>query len=292
MLRAVSNKISVQVITPAILYLCYGLLIMSPWLPSVYAQRKKQTAYVEIQQPFYFVDSFQKPGVVKRVVNRKPSDFFKRPSSGSISSIALWRGVLYFCSLNESKIYQRVRGRERVIFEHKTSIRDIAFDQNGILHFSEASFAKGEGKIYKLIFSKTNRSELLYRVPLKVVDGFWGGDFNFDMQDNLYLSSGYHTPAFIYKVRYKREGKSDSPQNVFTLENVDRVYKDIRGAIEGIAIEPTILQDYIYYTDCNQTIYRLNIRDSSRSVAFSFYEKDSKSRKRRLSDIAFNIRRK
>ena len=296
MLRIKYKNISMQFIALVVLCLWHGLM-MYPWIPSTYAQRKQQTAYAQRQQPYYIVDAYQIPGVVYRIVNRKPNDFFRR-RSGSISSIALWRGQLYFCSANESRIYQRMGQKERAIFEHTTYVRDVAFHPNGNLYFSEASGGGDDGKIYKLIFSKTNKPELSYRIPLKTVDGFWAGDFTFDSHGNLYLSSGNHTPAFIYRVPNQKAGKSesDSPKKVYTVEKVARVHKDIRGAIKGIAIEPNIqpniqpniLQDFIYYADWRQNIYKLSIGNLRRIVEFS--GNIAQSDKPHLSDIAFDMR--
>lgn len=287
MLRIKSINISMRFITLAVLCLCYGLMMYLSLSPAY--------AVPPSQQPYYVVDAYQTPGVVYKIENRRPGVFFRR-RLGSISSIALWRGQLYFCSANDKRIYQKRTGQqqERVVFEHRTYIRDLAVDPNGNLYFSEASGAKGNGRIYKLSprvnelrpdrrFSISSDSRMNpVQVRLSTVDGFWAGDFTFDAQSNLYLSSGNRTPASIYRVLRVTEGRYGSPER--------RIYRDSRGAIKGIAmpnIQSNTRQDFIYYADWKQTIYKLNIRNSRRIRAFS--GSIARSRNPHLSDIAFDI---
>lgn len=292
MLRIKSKKISMQFIALVVLCLFAGLTI-SLWLNPTHAQPQRQSAPAPSQPPYYAVDSFQKPGVVYRIVSGKPSIFFRR-RSGSISSIALWEGQLYFCSANDRRIYQRMGQRERVVFEHRTYIRDVAVDPSGNLYFSEASGAKSDGRIYKLSPGvneprpKGFSPRTLYTVELKTVDKFWAGDFTFDAQGKLYLSSGNHIPASIYRVPRNPNGVYGRPQSV---------YQDSRGAIKGIAIEPNVIDpnnpDFICYADWGRSIFRLRIDNLRRSVAFSgsfsVSGKVVKSRNQHLSDIAFDI---
>jgi len=200
MLRIKHKNISMQFVTLAVLCMCFGLVI-SLLLTSTHAAQPPQ-------QPYYVVDAYQTPGVVFRIVDREPGDSFRR-RSGNISSIAFCNGELYFCSANDRRIYQIIEERERVVFEHKTYIRDIAVDPSGNFYFSAASGAGSDGAIYELRpranelgsaqrFSISRRRPI--QVYLKTVDGFWAGDFTFDAQGNLYLSTGNRTPAFIYKV--------------------------------------------------------------------------------------------
>ena len=283
MLRIKSEKISVQFITLAVLCLCYGLMIYLS-LPPAYAALSPQPP----QPPYYIVDADQTPCIVYRIVNRKPSIFFKR-RSGTISSIAFWRGQLYFCPANDKRIYvKKPNEPERIVFIHNTYVRDVAIDPSGSLYFTEANGAKSDGRIYKLTppvdklgskgFSRQSRQPF-YTVQLKTVDGFWAGDFTFDAQRNLYLSSGNRTPASIYRVLRVREGQYGSPER--------RIYKDSRGSIKGIAIDPRN-SNFIYYANWGRTIYRLNIDNSRRSVAFS--GNVAKSRNPHLSDVALDIR--
>lgn len=275
MLRIKSKNISMQFIKLATLFLCHGLM-MSFWTSPAYAG----------EPPYYAVDAYQTPGAVYRIEDREPSVFFRR-RSGSISSIAICQGRLYFCSANDRRIYQIIEQRERVIFEHRTYIKDVAVDPNGNLYLSEASGARGDGRIYKIererIGEFSRRPILFHTVLLRDVDRFWAGDFTFDAPGNLYLSSGNHIPAFIYRVPKDPNGVYGRPQ---------KIYRDNRGAIKGIAMGPSIRpnmpQDFIYYADWRRVVYRLNIRNLGRSIAFS--GNVAKSRNPHLSDIAFDTR--
>ena len=114
---------------------------------------------------------------------------------------------LYYVNANDNKIFRVLWLRdhwstEEVVYEHTTYVRDIAFGPEPVagtpmpkprlaLFFSEATGAGG-GKIY---YIRNNRPVLYYRVTVP-----WAGDFAFDEEGNLYLSSGNHVPAKIYKV--------------------------------------------------------------------------------------------
>jgi len=282
MLRIKHKNISMQFVTLVVLCMCFGL-VMSLLLTSTHAAQPPP-------QPYYAVDAYQTPGVVYRIESRrrKPDVFFRR-RLGTIYSIALWEEQLYFCSANDRRIYlKKPNEPERIVFTHNTYIRDIAVDSSGNLYFTEASGAKGDGRIYKLSPGvneprpKGFSPRPLYTVELKTVDKFWAGDFTFDAQGKLYLSSGNHIPAFIYRVTRNPNGVYGRPQ---------RVYTDSRGAIKGIAmpnIQSNTRQDFIYYADWKQTIYKLNIDNSRRSRAFS--GSLARSRNQHLSDIAFDLK--
>lgn len=282
MLRIKHKDIFMQFIALVVLCLFAGLT-MSLWLNPACAAPPPQ-------QPYYVVDAYQTPCVVYRIVNSKPSIFFRR-RSGNISSIALWRGQLYFCSANARRIFvKRHRESERVVFTHNTYVRDVAVDPNGNLYFSEASGARGDGRIYKLRprvnelrpdrrFSISSDSQSRsVQVRLSTVDGFWAGDFTFDARGDLYLSTGNRTPAFIYRLPRDPNGVHARPQ---------KVYRDTKGAIKGLAIDPRN-SDFIYYADWGRIVYGLNIRSFRRNVTFS--GNVAKSRIPHLSDVALDIR--
>lgn len=275
MLRIKHKDMFMQFIALVVLCLFAGLT-MSLWLNPACAAPPPQ-------QPYYVVDAYQTPGVVYRIVKRTPRPFFER-QSGNISSIALWRGQLYFCSANDKRIYQKRTGQqqERVVFEHRTYIRDVAVDPNGNLYFSEASGARGNGRIYKIereqIGDSSARPILYHTVLLRDVDGFWAGDFTFDSQGNIYLSTGNRSPAFIYKIPKEEGGQYGSPQ---------KRYRDTKGAIKGIIVDPRN-SDFIYYADWGRTVYGLNIRSLRRNVTFS--GNVAGSRNPHLSDVALDIR--
>lgn len=171
---------------------------------------------------------------------------------------------------------------------HNTYVRDVAVDPSGSLYFTEANGAKGDGRIYKLTppvdkigskgFSRQSRQPF-YTVHLKTIGGFYAGDFTFDAQGNLFLTTGNRIPAFIYKIPKENGGQYGSPR---------RIYRDSRGAIKGIAIDPRN-SNFIYYADWGRTIYRLNIDNSRRSREFSGNVAGSLNP--HLSDVAFDIRK-
>jgi sugar lactone lactonase YvrE len=236
------------------------------------------------RQHYFVVDAYQMPGTVFRIQNREPSVFFRR-QSGGISSIALWRGQLFFCSGNDRRIYLKMGQLERIVFEHNEYVRDIAVDKNGYLYFSEASGARSDGRIYRLTPHVNNlgsqsfslqSTQPFYTVRLNTVDGFWSGDFTFDARDNLYQSSGNRIPAYLYRVS-NQGGQYGSPQ---------RLYRDTKGAIKGIAIDPRN-PNFAYYADWKQTIYGLSISSLRRNVIFS--QNIARTRSPHLSDVAFDI---
>jgi hypothetical protein len=107
--------------------------------------------------------------------------------------------------------------------------------------FSESSGAGGDGRILRL---RDRRAEPWRTVRLADVEGFWAGDFAFDPDGFLWLSSGNRAPANLYKV----EG-----------DRVLRVFSSPR-PIKGFAF---IDRDTLVYADWRQRLYRLSLRDLS-----------------------------
>lgn len=296
MLRIKNSNILMVFASLSVLYL-WLCLMMFLWFVPTHAQPMKMSASSIWQPPFYVVDAEEIPGTVYRIQNEKPNVFFRR-QSGSISSISMWGGQLFFCSRKDNKIYRRMGQRERVVFENRGYIRDIAVDSNGNLNFSEANCDKSDGRIFKLTppidelrpeqkFS-ISKKEKPINILLKTVDGFWDGCFTFDSQSNLYLSTGDRIPASIYKADKLRVSQYNTPKNI---------YKNTRGVIKGIAIEPNIKDpnnpDYIFYADWGRSIFRMKMDNLKRSVVFSgrfsFSKKEVKSNNHRLSDVAFDM---
>jgi hypothetical protein len=141
-------------------------------------------------------------------------------------------------------------GREEIVYEHDTFVRDIAFvaEANDVaLFFSEASGAGANGKIYKLV---QGDPVLYYEVVLEEVGGFWAGDFAFDDQQTLYLSSGNRVPASIYKVT--ADGR------------VTEIFRDAEGPIAGLTYVPGAL----YYANWRTQIYHLDLSTGERTVVY------------------------
>ena len=82
---------------------------------------------------------------------------------------------LYFVNANENKIFVKdlsiSASPEGVLYTHTTYVRDIAFNNEGALFFSEATGAAHNGKIWRLEDDGT--ISLYYTVSLPTVDGFW-----------------------------------------------------------------------------------------------------------------------
>lgn len=199
----------------------------------------------------YYTDAKESPGSVYHAGTPRPH-YTRR--SGNIYSFAFHPGVpekLYFVNANENKIYLTALtgtgySAEQVVYTHNTYVRDIAFalDDAGDLHlyFSEATGAGANGRIYRLEGNGT--ATPFYEVRLSDVGGSWAGDFAFDTEGNLYLSSGNRIPASIYRVRSGTGA-------------VETVYTDNAEPIKGLIVQ----NGQIYYANWRDTIYNLNLTD-------------------------------
>jgi hypothetical protein len=98
---------------------------------------------------------------------------------------------------NDFNLYRIHDGSLESVYRHTKSISDVEFDRQGNLFFSEATGAGGDGRIYRLVGST---AEPFLTVRLSEVDGFWAGDFAFDRDNRLWLSSGNRVPAWLYLV--------------------------------------------------------------------------------------------
>ncbi len=164
-----------------------------------------------LSQFIYFAVASENPGSIYmlNLSTRDVSVLYTRPS-GQLSSFTFHPKIpekLYFANANDNKVFRVLWLRdhwteEEVVWEHTTYVRDIAFGPEPTfgtpvpkprltLFFSEATGAGG-GKIY---YTRNNRPVLYYRVNVT-----WAGNFAFDEDGNLYLSSGNTVPASIYKV--------------------------------------------------------------------------------------------
>lgn len=162
---------------------------------------------------------------------------------------------LYYVNANENNIFRTAKtgtgwSPEETVYTHKTYVRDLAFlfDQEGELHlyFSEASGAGDDGIIYEI----KNNVAVPYRVvSLSEVGGFWAGNFAFDDDGTLYLSTGNRIPASIYRV-------DDG--------SVTEIFRDDRASIKGMAYK----DGAIYYANWKTKIYCLDLATSKRSIVY------------------------
>jgi len=228
------------------------------------AQEMSQIASSDIAQfrpsiDVYFADSDANPGAVfyARYANSAGTPFYTR-ARGSLHSFTFHPGIpekLYFVNANEKKIYLVAYtgsgwSSEQVVYTHNTYVRDIAFAKDNAgdvrLYFSEATGASANGKIYKL--ESDGSATQFYEVRLSNVGGYWAGDFAFDTDGNLLLSSGNHIPATIYRVR--NGGGA-----------ITQIFTDRTRSIEGMAVKGGM----IYYANGQTKIYKLDPSTAARS---------------------------
>lgn len=197
------------------IFLCVFLSVLVGF--GVFGEKKPPLAplpLTPISSFLYFAVASEKPGSVYRVnmLTKDISIFYTRPH-GQLYSFTFHPGIpekLYYVNANDKKIFLVTWlsdhwSGETVVYEHTTYVRDVAFGPEPItgtpspahgpslrLFFSEATGAGG-GKIYYL--DSRNRPVLFYEVHKR-----WAGDFAFDEEGTLYLSSGNVVPALIYKV--------------------------------------------------------------------------------------------
>jgi hypothetical protein len=145
----------------------------------------------------YFTDAFARPGAIYRLQNGNVTELFRRAMNTLYSVAVSTDGAVFFCDANEYNVYKIQGAGEKVVYRHTTYVRALAVDSRGALYFSEATGGGGDGKIYRLDGST---AVAFYTVRLADVDGSWAGDFAFDQQGTLWLSSGNQRPANLYKV--------------------------------------------------------------------------------------------
>jgi len=182
-------------------------LTITPWATETTTPTEEglEVVQAELVSPhiIYYTSAKEIPGRVY-VYNYQfdaLGHLFQR-TEGGISSFTfhpyIHEKVYYLDSnTNEIRLFLLGSGDYGVVFEHETYVRCIRFGPGDRPYFSEATGAGGNGKIYKIV---ENRAELYYEVRLEDVNGFWAGNFEFDDDGNLYLSSGNRIPASIYKV--------------------------------------------------------------------------------------------
>jgi hypothetical protein len=176
-----------------------------------------KAACVNAQQPaapnlcFAGVDySTLGPGSIFEVApDGTVSKLFQRVQDSLTSYAQAPDGTTYFTNaVNGTALYKTDGLSEAIVYQHSTYVRMVRVDSKGQIYFNEDSGAAANGKIYKLFNGK---AELFYEVDLSTVDGFWG-DFGFDGQDRLWLSSSNSIPSTLYLVN------GSGPQRVYVSE--------------------------------------------------------------------------
>jgi hypothetical protein len=159
----------------------------------------------------------------------KPPLFFGGQSLlvGDVHALAITRdGRHYFVCKNRFDIVHDDHKGEEAVFKHATYVRHVALDDADNLYFSEASGARENGKIYRLVPAAGGgaaKADPVCTVALADI-GYWGGDFAFGRTndgkldtDTLYVSSGNLTPASIYRMT-RKAGTWSKPERVFGAE--------------------------------------------------------------------------
>ena len=222
----------------------------------------------QFKQNIFFCDWNENPGHVYEIVKGQPQSIYKNGSGLIYHAAFSPQGNLYVSNANDFHLFLVSGNNSEKVYSHKTYLRDIAFDSEGRLYFSDATGGGGDGAVYRLDL-QTNQATLFYRVVLNQVNGYWSGDFCFDRQDQLYLSSGNTSGAQIYRIMNPAAG---SPPV--------KIYEDPNGAISGIAFNRN---NDLYYSDWknnNGLIYMIDLSNNKRWLVYSFPN-------RTIWDVAF-----
>lgn len=188
---------------------------------------------------------------------------------GRLYSLAtLPGGRVVFSNHNDANIYEIVQGNVRVLHRHSTYTRDVEFDAQGRLYFSESSGAGGNGRIYRIW--RGNVSEQM-EVKLDHVDGFWAGRFAFAPDNTIWLASGNRIPASLYEVR---DGKprlryrTNHPINGFSFLDEDTiVFTDGRQAAHTLHL-PSMTKGEAIRLGTAGALSDVALTTQERSVAF------------------------
>lgn len=98
----------------------------------------------------YLADGRANPGKIYQVRSGGAVTEWYERSSGRLSSLAVGPdGRMYFVNANRRSIFRIDGGAETRVYRHTTLVRDLAFDRQGHLYFSESTGAGGDGMIYR-----------------------------------------------------------------------------------------------------------------------------------------------
>lgn len=214
----------------------------------------------------YFCDWYEKPGYVYVIEKGAPKKIFEA-TAGRIyhSAFKPDDGRLYISNANENEIIEVTPDMKefRVVYTHETYVRDLAFDINKELYFSESWGAKDDGAIYKVDLG-TGIATKVYTVDLDTVDGSWAGDFCFDREGRyLYLSNGNQVGSNVYRVSLPLSPSS----------TVEKVYTNPSESICGITFNR---EGHFFFSNWGGRIgkiYRLNLDTGKQELVYSFKDR-------------------
>ncbi|MBN2445002.1 MAG: WD40 repeat domain-containing protein [Spirochaetales bacterium] len=207
----------------------------------------------------YFSDATESPGSVyhyRSDIKTRTSIYTRAADRLSSFAFAPWDpDLLYYVNASDKHIFSVQLDTsgltENTIYSHTTYVRDIAFDQSGILYFSESTGAGGDGKIWRVETGTT--ASLYYTVKLSDVGGFWAGHFTFGPDGSLYLSSGNCIPSSIYHV--------DMAANTVT-----DIFHSPGASTTGITFGP---EDMLYFADNGPNIYSFDLTTMADQLAYT-----------------------
>ncbi len=161
----------------------------------------------------YIVDAQDHPGVIRLFKEHcygaeslgpcfQPV-FFR--SSGSVQAVALSPSWIP-CFVDSRFLLSCAKHGTtslRIYTHGRNVIRDLGFDSEGKLYFTEASGADSDGYLYRL--HRWRQGPLgavaarIMTVSIAKLGGSWNGDFAFDPQNRLFVSTGNRSPGSIFE---------------------------------------------------------------------------------------------
>jgi len=206
----------------------------------------------------YTVDSRRTPGRIIEIRRDghdvpHPLTYAQEDSDPAVAAIAFYRhSEVFFVSPNSRKIMTTDGLTTRLVYEHGTYIRDIAFDSGGNLFFSESSDTAGDGFIFLLGYLGSDRDAGApwRRIDLDEIGGYWSGNFAFDPSNKLFVSTGNRGPAAIYEYAassYVRRYTFDEPITGFAFQQAHRLLFTNHGksvyALENFSVLSRVFMD-------------------------------------------------
>ena len=152
---------------------------------------------------------------------------------------------------NDFEVRTLASGEDRIYFSMSYS-----YDAGEIFYIDE----DGEVQLYYSI----NPDELLVPSCDRLV-GYWRGNFAFDDDNNLYLSSGNHVPSYIYRI-------AGAGQNFIDVDSLPEIIHEHSCTIGGIKFsEPDVFyfnRPWAGRPGTQDRIFSLSLGTSAEEIAF------------------------
>ena len=199
------------------------------------------------QVKLLYTDWTVEPGRVYYSSPAGEKTLYRAPAGRIYYAVVGPDGGLYYSDANQNRLIRAIGNQVTVVYTHSTYLRDIAFDPQGQIYFSESTGAFSNGRIYRL---NNGVAELFFTVSLAAVNGFWAGDFAFAPDGTLYLSTGNRVGSHIYRVTagvpspvYSAPTESiagldfDSAGNIYYADWFHRIYRLTPTFVRTVALE-------------------------------------------------------